>query len=161
MLWKPELTSSKSGKAENEIEQIALELAKELKPGDRVLLEGSMGVGKTTFTRALLSGLSVVQPPEGSPTFAIAHEYEAPVGGVVHIDYYRLKSEDEIDDAGIPTYYWERNLIVISEWLSSFPDFEARVLESGRIWQINLRFFQNDQEINPKREISITLHQGA
>jgi len=99
-----------------------------------------MGVGKSTFARALLNALGVHQPPEGSPSFAIAHEYDGLLGGIVHIDFYRLKSEDEIDDTGIPSYYWERNLIVISEWLASWPDFKDRVIKSGRTWLVNLEF---------------------
>ncbi|OFZ53669.1 MAG: tRNA (adenosine(37)-N6)-threonylcarbamoyltransferase complex ATPase subunit type 1 TsaE [Bdellovibrionales bacterium RIFOXYC1_FULL_54_43] len=118
----------------------AAELAREFKLGDRVLLEGPMGSGKTTFARALLLSLGIRQPPEGSPSFAIAHEYDAPVGGVVHIDFYRIRSEAEIDDAGIPSYYWERELLVISEWLSLWPEFEAQVRKSGRLWQVRLEF---------------------
>ena len=100
-----------------------------------------MGVGKSTFARALLLALGVHQPPEGSPTFAIAHEYEAPRGGVVHIDFYRIRSEGEIDDAGIPAYFWERPLIVITEWLSMFEGFAAQVLEPSsehRNWVVEL-----------------------
>src|SRR4051812_11473567 len=109
----PSLWKVASGFSETELAQIATELTHQLQPGDRVLLEGPMGVGKTTFARSLLMSLGVHQPPEGSPTFAIAHEYDSPRCGVVHIDFYRLRSEDEIDDAGIPAYYWERELIVI------------------------------------------------
>lgn len=105
-----------------------------------------MGAGKTTFARALLAGLGIHQPAEGSPTFAIAHEYTSPKGGVVHIDYYRLKSEDEIDEAGLPAYYWERKLIVISEWLSSWPEFEQQVVKipAGKIWRVSLAFHPQD-----------------
>jgi tRNA threonylcarbamoyl adenosine modification protein YjeE len=99
-----------------------------------------MGVGKTTFARKLLEALQVTQPPEGSPTFAIAHEYESAKGCIVHIDFYRLRSEDELDDAGIPSYFWEKEAIVISEWLSSWPKFESQVLKSGRIWKVDLSF---------------------
>src|SRR4051812_16090482 len=90
--------------SEAQCNRIAAELAAEIRPGDRVLLEGPMGAGKTTFSRALLAGLGVEQPPEGSPTFAIAHEYRTSrpggVGQVVHIDFYRLRSESEIEEAG-------------------------------------------------------------
>ena len=132
---------------------LAKELAHHLQPGDRVLLEGPMGVGKTTFTRSLLVGLGVIQPPEGSPTFALAHEYDAPVGGVVHIDFYRIRDESEIEDAGIYSYYWERNLIVISEWLSSWPEFEKAVLTSGRIWQVQIAF---DDASETCRKLTLT-----
>jgi tRNA threonylcarbamoyl adenosine modification protein YjeE len=126
--------------SEIELEKIAVQFAQELKPGDRVLLEGAMGAGKTTFARSLLSALGVIQPPEGSPSFAIAHEYHSPRGGIVHIDFYRIRHEAEIDDAGIPAYYWERELIVISEWLSSWPEFENQVLGSGRAWRVSIGF---------------------
>jgi tRNA threonylcarbamoyladenosine biosynthesis protein TsaE len=135
LLWKAASRCSEQDSA-----LLANQLGREIKPGDRVLLEGPMGVGKTTFARALLSSLGVEQPPEGSPTFAIAHEYLSPSGGVVHIDYYRIRSQEEIDEAGIPSYYWERNLIVISEWLSSWPEFEKDVIRTGRTWRVNLSF---------------------
>jgi tRNA threonylcarbamoyladenosine biosynthesis protein TsaE len=106
-----------------------------------------MGVGKTTFARALLAGLGLNQPAEGSPTFAIAHEYDTPAGSVVHMDFYRLKSEMEIDDAGIPSYFWDRDLIVITEWLSSWPEFEALVMRSGRVFRVELEHPQNPEKI--------------
>jgi tRNA threonylcarbamoyl adenosine modification protein YjeE len=122
---------------------LALELAPLLQPGDRVLLEGPLGAGKTTLAKALLKALGVSQPPEGSPTFAIAHEYQSSRGDIIHIDFYRLKSEEEIDEAGIPSYFWERKGIVICEWLSSWPFFQEQVQKSGRIWKIQLSFGKN------------------
>lgn len=103
-----------------------------------------MGAGKSTFARALLNALGVVQPPEGSPTFAIAHEYASPRGGVVHVDLYRLRSEDEIEAAGIHSYIWERDLFALIEWTSMWPEFERSLLESdpgGKSnWRISLMF---------------------
>ncbi len=104
------------------------------------MLEGPLGVGKTTLARVLLESLGVTQPPEGSPTFALVHEYLCPRGEVAHIDFYRLRSEEEIEDAGIPSYYWERPMIVISEWLSCWPKFQEQVLRTGRTWRVTLSF---------------------
>lgn len=117
-----------------------------------MILEGEMGAGKTTFARALLKGLGVNQPPEGSPSFAIAHEYQAPGSEVVHLDLYRLKSEAEVEAAGVHSYYWERDAIVVSEWLSMFPDLEKSVLEDSRkrYWLVQLRL-----ESESSREIEI------
>lgn len=141
----PSLWKAASGYSEADLSQLALDLAHELVPGDRVLLEGPLGAGKTTFARSLLLGLGVIQPPEGSPTFAIAHEYESNCeGGVVHIDFYRLRSEEEIEEAGISSYYWERKLIVIAEWLSLWPKYQELVIRSGRTWKITLSFESND-----------------
>jgi tRNA threonylcarbamoyl adenosine modification protein YjeE len=136
-LWK-----SAQNCAESEFDRIAREFAAVIRPGDRVLLEGEMGVGKTTFARSLLEGLGIIQPPEGSPSFAIAHEYQSPKGAVVHVDFYRLKNESEIEEAGIDAYFWERDATVISEWTSMFPSFENAVLEKSAktVWVIRLEF---------------------
>jgi tRNA threonylcarbamoyladenosine biosynthesis protein TsaE len=104
-----------------------------------------MGAGKTTFTRALLEGLGVLQPAEGSPSFAIAHEYAGPRFEVIHIDFYRIKSEAEIVEAGIEAYFWERpKALVISEWTSLWPGFEASVTATvpaqARLWRVDLAF---------------------
>src|SRR3954471_23594503 len=103
------------GCSEDDSRALARALARELKAGDRVFLEGPLGAGKTTFARALLEGIGVTQPPEGSPTFAIAHEYRVSEGvsrgPVIHIDLYRLKSEGELEAAGIAAYFWERDAI--------------------------------------------------
>lgn len=114
-----------------------------------------MGAGKTTFSRALLEGLGVHQPPEGSPTFAIAHEYRAPIAEIVHIDFYRLKSEAEIQEAGIEAYFWEREAIVIAEWTSLWPEFEAAVLKPGvgRNWRVNIGFGLSDDA----RDVHVSL----
>lgn len=151
-LWKLEQNCS-----EAEVVHVAAELAKKIRSGERILLEGQMGAGKSTFTRYLLTELKVEQPPEGSPTFAIAHEYQSSQGEVIHIDFYRIKSEMEIDEAGIPSYYWERNAIVVSEWLSSWPEFEAQVLQSGTCWRVNIDYIE-DQPFLRKIKIELLDH---
>ncbi len=86
-----------------------------------------------------MEALGVLQPAEGSPTFSLVHEYQSPEGAVIHIDFYRLRSEYEIAEAGIPGYFWERDAIVICEWLSSSPVFESQVSESGRCFRVTLQ----------------------
>jgi tRNA threonylcarbamoyladenosine biosynthesis protein TsaE len=105
-----------------------------------VLLEGPLGAGKTTFAKALLESMSVIQPPEGSPSFAIAHEYHSPRGAVIHLDLYRLKSEAELEDAGIPDYFARADSIVLCEWLSAFPLFREGVLREDRVFEVRLSF---------------------
>jgi tRNA threonylcarbamoyl adenosine modification protein YjeE len=117
-----------------------------------------MGAGKTTFSRFLLLALGVEQPPEGSPTFAIAHEYATAsnsrgIQGVVHVDLYRIRSEEEIDERGIPDYFWDTRKVILSEWTSMWPEFEGQVLRSGQNWKVELSL--SDQNVD-LRDIKIT-----
>jgi tRNA threonylcarbamoyladenosine biosynthesis protein TsaE len=127
-------------------------LAGEIRSGDRVLLEGELGAGKTTFARTLLLGLGVLQPPEGSPTFAIAHEYESKSARIIHVDLYRLKNAQEIEDAGIFSYFWDPDSVVICEWLSMWAAFQADVLKGGRNWRVRLDF----SATSDRRNFSLT-----
>lgn len=124
-----------------------------------MLLEGPLGAGKTAFARALLNALGVEQPPEGSPSFALAHEYSLPsVGrtghgarGVVHVDLYRIRSEREIEEAGIPDYFWDESRIVICEWASLWKGFQSSVLRSGGNWLVELTFVAKDPNLRGLR----------
>ncbi len=58
-----------------------------------------MGTGKTTFIHALCENLGVTDAI-GSPT--IVNQYEGKeVGTLLHMDWYRLKDEEEAIEAGI------------------------------------------------------------
>ena len=65
-----------------------------LAPGDVVLLQGPMGAGKTTFTRALAEGLGVARPDRvRSPTFNLWLEHAGP-RPLAHVDLFRLAADD-------------------------------------------------------------------
>lgn len=65
------------------------------------VFEAGMGCGKTTFVKALCDILSVTDSVN-SPTYSIINEYESPeVGTIYHMDWYRLKNEEEALQAGV------------------------------------------------------------
>lgn len=95
------------------------ELAKTLKPGDIVSLEGDLGAGKTTLARAILRALAddpLLEVP--SPTFAIIQPYETPNGPVLHADLYRLADASEADELGLLD---DPEAIVLVEWAARAP----------------------------------------
>ena len=80
-------------------EQAGADFAKTLRPGDVVTLDGDLGAGKTAFARGVLRGLGYPGRVT-SPTFAIANEYSAPDGTVVHFDLYRILDEEALFELG-------------------------------------------------------------
>ena len=94
--------------------KLAASLAKELKRGDIVCLEGELGAGKTTFTQGLAAALGVPGRVT-SPTFCIVQEHESPEVLLVHMDLYRLSGEDDVLAIGWEDYL-ERGAIVVIEW---------------------------------------------
>ncbi|MBY0426030.1 MAG: tRNA (adenosine(37)-N6)-threonylcarbamoyltransferase complex ATPase subunit type 1 TsaE [Cytophagales bacterium] len=84
------------------------------------LLEGPMGVGKTTFTRAVCN-FKGVDENVTSPTFSIINEYRTRLGETIyHFDFYRLNSEEEAEDIGVSEYFYSGKLCLI-EWPSKIP----------------------------------------
>lgn len=67
--------------------------------GALILLDGSLGAGKTTFTRHLLRQLGV-QGRIKSPSYAVLESYELPRLVIHHFDFYRFSDPREWEDAG-------------------------------------------------------------
>ena len=77
---------------------------------------GKMGVGKTTFIKALCKLLGV-EDEVNSPTFAIINEYRSATTAelIYHFDFYRIKKLEEVYDLGYEDYFYSGALCFI-EW---------------------------------------------
>ena len=70
--------------------ELAEALGGVLRAGDVILFQGEMGAGKTTFTRAVATGMGVERPESVcSPTYTIAMTHPGRVG-LVHLDLFRF-----------------------------------------------------------------------
>lgn len=92
-------------------------LARELRAGDLVLLNGELGAGKTTLTRGIGEALGV-RGAVTSPTFVLARTHPADPTPLVHVDAYRLGSAMELDDLDIDY----AGSIVVVEWGKGLTD---------------------------------------
>lgn len=76
---------------------------------------GPLGVGKTTFIKALCNALGV-KAGMSSPSFSIVNEYEADNGRTVfHFDLYRLNRPEELEGIGF-TEYLDSGHYCFVEW---------------------------------------------
>lgn len=76
---------------------------------------GEMGVGKTTFSKALCEALQV-HDVVSSPTFSIVNEYLSEKNGIIfHFDFYRLTDEQEAFDMGYEDYFYSDAYCLV-EW---------------------------------------------
>lgn len=103
-----------------ETEKLAAQLAKELKPGDFVALQGDLGAGKTAFARGLARGLGVKKPVL-SPSFTLMRMYTDGRLPVYHFDLYRLDGADELAEIGFDDYAGAGG-VCIAEWADRIPE---------------------------------------
>lgn len=106
-----------------------------LQIGDCVALEGDLGAGKSTLSRALIRALADDPDLEvPSPTFTLVQNYDLKVP-IAHFDLYRLSDPSELDELGLEEALAEG--ICLVEW----PDKAGRVLPKDRI-EIHFQFAQ-------------------
>ncbi len=124
-----------------ETEALATKIAGEIKGGEALLLNGTLGAGKTTFTKGFAKALGVNRTVV-SPTFTIIKEYEGTSLTLYHIDMYRIEDEDEIYELGIEELYTPTSVTVI-EW-NKMEELPEKVItinvevvdETTRNWEI-------------------------
>ena len=127
-----------------ETEKIAASICPELKNRRFLCFFGSLGAGKTAFTRGIVKELA----PEclglvHSPTFAIVNEYLGKDAQIFHFDLYRIKDEDDLYSTGFYDYL-DAGAVLVVEWSEniegalppdavrlhiSAPDEHTRVIE--------------------------------
>lgn len=103
----------------DQMHQLGLKISKQLQAGDLIVLVGPLGAGKTTLARGIGEGLQAIGNVS-SPTFVIArtHKRENSDVPMVHVDAYRLRGAEELDDLDIDF----ANSIVLVEWGKSLLD---------------------------------------
>ena len=93
---------------------LATRIAQLLKIGDTLLLEGSIGAGKTAFARALIRARLGRLEDVPFPTFTLVQTYEDADGDIWHCDLYRLTHPDEALELGLDDAL--ENAICLIEW---------------------------------------------
>jgi tRNA threonylcarbamoyladenosine biosynthesis protein TsaE len=99
----------------NELNAVAGSFAEANKSAKVIAFHGEMGSGKTTFIAALCRSLGS-SDITGSPTFSLVNHYLTSSGDIIyHMDWYRLRDEEEAINAGIEEALYSGNRCFV-EW---------------------------------------------
>ena len=120
---------------ESDLANIVTELKEVVQPPCVIILEGPVGAGKTTFTRAFLE---CREAP--SPTYSLINE----IDNIVHADFYRIEKKEELIHLEIPMYLEEKDYFLI-EWGMPY------LYELQRIIGDEFKFYQLKIEINEQK----------
>jgi tRNA threonylcarbamoyladenosine biosynthesis protein TsaE len=102
---------------------------------------GAMGSGKTTFIKAICESLGAVDIVS-SPTFTLVNEYKTSDGeSIFHIDFYRIKKQEEVFDFGIEEYLTGDSYCFM-EW----PELVEEILPSETV-KVKISVDENEQRL--------------
>ena len=142
-------------KNENDTKKLASLIADICHKGDVFALYGTLGTGKSTFSRYFIQHfMGNIDVP--SPTFTLVQTYSADDFDIYHYDMYRLKQPDEAYELGIDEAFY--NAVNLIEWPENIerllPKYTWRIniaaKESHRIFEI---ITSNEEQFNRLKEI--------
>lgn len=122
-----------------------------LMPGLTIYLHGTLGMGKTTFTRGLLHGLGH-QGKVKSPTYTLVEAYDFVTPVLYHFDLYRLADPEELEYLGIRDYLDGRAVCII-EW----PEKGVGILPAADL-DLTLSPWQQGRCLNIQANSSVGAH---
>ena len=100
--------------------QLAATLVTYLHAGDVVVLDGTLGAGKTQFVQGIAAGLGI-HGAVTSPTFNIVLTYPSDTLTLYHFDLYRLESACDLEDIGFYETL-DGDGVSFLEWGEKFPE---------------------------------------
>lgn len=101
--------------AESETQALGKKFAAQLEAGNVVALYGTLGVGKTHFTKGICSFFDVAPAEVNSPTFTLVNEYAGSMGPIYHFDAYRIEQITEFFEMGYEDYFFGDGICIV-EW---------------------------------------------
>ena len=113
-----------------DLDDFSRSFSKLISPGDSVCLEGTLGVGKTTFVRLLVKALGFSDWVT-SPTYTLVNQYSngserTDFQIINHLDLYRLPSDNALDLLDLSNYLNQPSNLALIEWADRLGDFSLK-----------------------------------
>lgn len=122
----------------DEMREIGLNIGKNLKGSEIILLRGNLGAGKTHLTKFIGEGMGI-KDYITSPSFALLNIYEGDIA-LYHFDAYRLEEDIDTELLGFDDYIYSEGVSII-EW----PDRMMDIIPNEYL-EIRIDYGKNDQE---------------
>ena len=130
-------------KSELETQKLAAKIAKGLRGGEVLALNGDLGSGKTAFTKGIAKFFDIDKPVT-SPTFVLMKNYQTKhpkIKTLVHVDTYRLANSQELIGIDMLDYFEEPSTVCVLEWADKVKD----ILSKDAI-EINFSYGKKENE---------------
>jgi tRNA threonylcarbamoyladenosine biosynthesis protein TsaE len=121
--------------SELETQVLGQKIAKFLKAGDLVGLNGDLGAGKTFLCKSMIKSLGVSEDIT-SPSYTILNDY----GNIYHFDVYRLNDLEEMYEIGYEEYFFSDGISFV-EWSD-----EIESLLPEEYFRIEMKLGENIQQ---------------
>lgn len=115
--------------------QLASQLGTHLTGGEVVLLNGTLGAGKTHFVKGIAEALACDATEVTSPTFTLVNKYNGARLTLYHIDLYRLEPGFNAAAAvDLEELLTDLNAVIVIEWAERIAGYP---LPQDATWHID------------------------
>jgi tRNA threonylcarbamoyladenosine biosynthesis protein TsaE len=114
---------------ESDLPNIVTELKEVIQPPCVIILDGSVGAGKTTFSKIFLEKGSTT-----SPTYSIINE----IDNIVHADLMRIEKKEELIHLEIPMYLEEKDYFLVEWGMPYLNELQKLVGDEWKFYQLKI-----------------------
>src|SRR5688572_31161525 len=113
---------------------LGLRIGEQLRGGEILLLNGSLGAGKTVFVKGIAHALDVDEDDVSSPSFTLVNPYRGRLL-LYHIDLYRLDEGASAAHAvDLDELLSDEEAVIVIEWPERMRNYPL----PPDVWRINL-----------------------
>lgn len=144
MIYKKNIDSL----SEKDTRFLAEKFAKIAQKGDVFALYGTLGVGKSTFSRYFIQFLTEATDVP-SPTFTLVQTYDADFFEIYHYDMYRLKKPEDAFELDIEEAFY--NGVCLIEWPEKIANlipknaWKITITSKGSVRSFNIEVFSDEK----------------